>query len=350
MDFTNAPSISSHQEEANLCTKYRIFLSILLVINAMAFALITAFTYKFIKVFRLTKKLQFMFILLVCFASLGRIIFFIIELAYRNGNWNIPPPTWVEASIHWMNSALLTSAVITNIFSWLYQTLRLDKLLTGNRRNQLGYHIALAVTLTLEVLVLVGLVLLTCVIYGEDPILVTIFAVFYSMTFIIVAFAFATVGIIFYWKFKKVSPEHAKQKRNRVMLSIFIIFTTFMIRGINNLVNSLNGTEGSLTLRWLDDDYILYNILWMFYAIIVDAVPSIYLSYSIYLVTQEYRNRYLSQNSMRGSSKQRKFSFEESSFKEDSLVEKTDNLEDTNDSLTESWKNEVATFDRENIN
>lgn len=72
-------------DEKQTCPMHRIFLGILLAINALAFLLIIFVTYKFFRTFGIKRKLQLLFILLVGFATSARIAFFITEIAFRTG-------------------------------------------------------------------------------------------------------------------------------------------------------------------------------------------------------------------------------------------------------------------------
>ncbi|CAI2368695.1 unnamed protein product [Moneuplotes crassus] len=319
------------------CTKYRIFLTVLLVINTITFALITGWTHKFVKVFRLKKKMQLIFLVLVCLSALGRIFFFGIELAYRKGTCIEPPPICIEGTIHWLNAAMLTSAIISNIFNWLYQTLRLEKMETGSKKDQRGYHIALIVSLVFELIVYLSLTLLACTINNLDKTVFIVFGGIYSSTFLIVGAVFAIAGIIFYTKFKRISPENAKRIKLRVIISIFIIFTSFLIRGATNLIVVILEGDETMRLQWLEKESIGVAIGLSIYFIVVDIIPSVYLSYSIKVITDDYRHRYLSQSSKIGNSYNNRLSFGEQSIN-DNNYEQSRSYETSSETLARSRK------------
>ncbi|CAI2373383.1 unnamed protein product [Moneuplotes crassus] len=316
------------------CVRYRIFLTVLLVINTFTFCLITIWTYKFVRVFGIKKKLQLVFLLLVCLSAIGRIVFFSLELAYRKGTCYDPPPACLEGSIHWLNAALLTSAVISNIFNWLYQRLRLDKLRTGVRRQQFGYHLALILTLSLELVLYLGLILLSCAIHGEPHAILQIFGYIYASTFILIGIVFAFVGYIFYRKFKISSPENARKIKNRVIMSVIIIFTSFVIRGINNFIVIILDGEETMRLQWLENDSVPIAVLLSLYFITVDVVPSVYLSYTIKVITQEYKNRHKTRYSKNTSFFRKQLSFGE--VQHDLVDENSESYETSKETLDKS--------------
>ena len=79
-------AILKNEEDEYNCNKFKIFLALMALINIVVFIMITLWTVKFIKVFRLKKKLQIIFFVLVCLSSLSRVIFFIAQLILRFDN------------------------------------------------------------------------------------------------------------------------------------------------------------------------------------------------------------------------------------------------------------------------
>mmetsp|Transcript_14012 Transcript_14012/g.12378 ORF Transcript_14012/g.12378 Transcript_14012/m.12378 type:complete len:114 (+) Transcript_14012:442-783(+) len=60
------------------------------------------------------------------------------------------------------------------------------------------------------------------------------------------------------------------------------------MRGASNLLSVILKINISLRLDWLDTQSIPLAVLTGLYFIIVDIIPSVYLSFGIWLVTQEY--------------------------------------------------------------
>ena len=201
-------------------------------------------------------------------------------------------PICLEGSVRWFNSAMFASAVVANTFNWIYQTLRITKFHTGIRRNQMGFHIGFASVITLEILVYVGLVLTSCYLADDLPALFPVFGSLYAGTFLFVGIIFSIVGINFYKKFKTYSPENAKKQKCRIFASILIIFTCFMIRGINIIFTIIfDDSKNEMALNWIDGNSIVSIILLGVYYFIVDVIPSMYLSFSIWMVTEQYKKK-----------------------------------------------------------
>lgn len=177
-----------------------------------------------------------------------------------------------------------------------------------------------------------------------------VIGIFYSVSFLVVGAVFAIVGIIFYFKFKKVSPENAQVNKWRIALSIFIIFTTFMIRGITNLVTVILEGDETMRLQWLENDSLALVILLSIYYIVVDVIPSVYLAFSIKMVTSQYMKRYMSQNTKKDNTLQKKLSFGEDTFKEDSLVENSETYETSKETLDNDGDNNEASHLSHSLN
>ena len=235
-----------------------------------------------------------------------------MELIWRNDKWHQDPPICIEGTLHWFTAAVLALAVITNIFNWLYQTLRIEKFKTGKRKNQTCYHIFFVIALIFEIFIYLGLSMVAWFFFKDEPILYRVFSGLYALTFIVVGLTFAIVGIKFYVKFKGASPEFAMKKRFQIFASIAIIFISFLIRGSNNLFAAIVGKDFTLRLEWLENPSFWVAIGAGFYYMIVDVVPSVYLSLGIWIITHEYKERklqasYLSKTNSSG------FSYDENS-------------------------------------
>ena len=64
-----------------------------------------------------------------------------------------------------------------------------------------------------------------------------------------------------------------------------------MIRGLNNLVAVIIEVDFTLRLEWLENNSVTMAVLAAIYYVIVDVVPSIYLSLGIKIITHEYNQR-----------------------------------------------------------
>mmetsp|Transcript_3363 Transcript_3363/g.2814 ORF Transcript_3363/g.2814 Transcript_3363/m.2814 type:complete len:117 (+) Transcript_3363:727-1077(+) len=71
-----------------------------------------------------------------------------------------------------------------------------------------------------------------------------------------------------------------------------------MIRGANNLIGIIVNPEFTLRLRWVSISSIYFTLLGGVFYIMVDIVPSLYLSFGIWLNTNDYLNRQKEHNSI----------------------------------------------------
>mmetsp|Transcript_5555 Transcript_5555/g.6286 ORF Transcript_5555/g.6286 Transcript_5555/m.6286 type:complete len:128 (-) Transcript_5555:35-418(-) len=87
-----------------------------------------------------------------------------------------------------------------------------------------------------------------------------------------------------------------------------------MIRGGNNLVAVIFDIDFTLRLEWLDNDSVYIAFLAGFYYIIVDIIPSVYLSMGIRIITQEYLEKQRAHTSVLATTSASIFTEREDSF------------------------------------
>lgn len=118
---------------------------------------------------------------------------------------------------------LFSAAMLINVFNWLYQTLRLDKLHTGKRRSQWWIHIIFICAQSVIFLMFILITIVTCGLGREYSSLGLLFGTVYGSIFLVIGIAFAVVGIRFYKKLKSISEVKARKIKCRLTMSIIIV-------------------------------------------------------------------------------------------------------------------------------
>ena len=136
-------------------------------------------------------------------STIGIIIYFILELTMRRGYWNQPPSIWVEAPMSLMFSILFSSAVVINIFNWIYQTIKIKSIQNGRYQNQVIIHILFAFLILSVFLTYMGFVVASWVLDSDEDLLLRVFTLTYWATFLLIGCSFIFVGINFYHTFKE---------------------------------------------------------------------------------------------------------------------------------------------------
>jgi hypothetical protein len=84
-------SIDQVGDNPNPCTKYKVYLIVMIAIAVMVQAILTVFTVKYFRTFGFRKKLQVLFLCMLNGATFVRIAFFGVEYASRRGNCRSAP-------------------------------------------------------------------------------------------------------------------------------------------------------------------------------------------------------------------------------------------------------------------
>ena len=235
-------------------------------------------------------KLTLLFLILLSGASIARMVYFIYESLGRHGDWSIPDSEWFEAVWGWLHVTLFSAAMLINVFNWLYQTLRLDKLQTGQRRSQWWIHIIFVWAQSVIFLIYILIVIVTCGLYKDYSWLAPVFGTIYGSIFIIIGISFAVVGIRFYRKLKSISEVKARKIKLRLTMSIIIVWVCFVLRGVSNITTSTTNFTNITEREALREDAILLPILLLAFYLIVDIIPTVYQSFGVKAVIDE-KNR-----------------------------------------------------------
>lgn len=290
MEYARHSLIKSQDDTAQSWVKFRIYLGVFLFISTALFLAILAWTYRFIRVFGLTKKLTLLFLILVDISALSRVVEYTGVLIWESGKWYDTPDLWEEGAVTWLHATFFSSAVITNIFNWIYQALRIKKFQSGSRKSQIPYHIAFLVSQFL-VFTFYATLLITNWSDDHDNPQFDFFGVIYGSTYIWVGITFAIVGVRFYKLIHKTSPDTAKTLKKRLFLSMILICLSFWMRGTSIIVAFSLQNQNRFFIEWLKSNNALLPISFLIFYLVVDIFPKLYLCLEVKWITDKEKRR-----------------------------------------------------------
>ncbi|CAI2374015.1 unnamed protein product [Moneuplotes crassus] len=282
ISIDSASDIASLSEDSrDNCIIYKVYLGMLVFLSVITVVLTCWWTTKFLLIFKTRKKLTTLFLFLLTLSSIARLGYFIMEIVWRQGNCSSSPSRCGEAPVYWLSSTLFSSAVVVNIFNWVYQTLRMKKFITGVRQKQILCHIIFATLSGIVLLAYLIFVISVCALARVDVILARIFTLIYAITFFLIGLIFIFIGWRFYKEFKKFYEDKTKAIRNRVFMSILVISTTFILKGIVNVAYYWADVNIKFRSEWLKQNAFWYPLLLLVYFGLTEILPTAFLCMGI---------------------------------------------------------------------
>ena len=137
------------------CTPYFVTNSILAVLWAAILVVLVIYTSMFVRIYRLRKKLVLLFLIMLCMLLVGRIFSCVVEIFYRPANWSKEMPnTWIDGIANYWSLLWLASAIVFNLFNWLFQMEQMKGYLNTPRYGNLDARGGNSVVLTISIVVL----------------------------------------------------------------------------------------------------------------------------------------------------------------------------------------------------
>ncbi|CAI2370795.1 unnamed protein product [Moneuplotes crassus] len=285
-------TISDSEDETNdSCIIYMIYLSVLLVLSVLTVVLTCWWTTKFFLLFKTRKKLTTIFLFVLTLSSVARLAYFITEIIWRQGECSISVSRCGEEPIYWLSATLFSSAIVINIFNWIYQTLRMKKFITGVRQKQVVHHVLFACFSGLVLLAYFMFLLGVCVFDEGDSVVGRIFTLFYGITFFFIAVVFIFVGWKFYKEYKKFFEDRAKKIKCKIILSITVISSTFAMKGLVNIAYFWGDLNSRFRSEWLRTNTLWYPLLLFFYFTITEIFPTIFLCMGVRSISHQLKKQ-----------------------------------------------------------
>ncbi|CAI2373340.1 unnamed protein product [Moneuplotes crassus] len=279
------------EETKDNCIAYKVYLGFLLALSVVTVMLTCWWTTKFCLIFKTRKKLQTLFLFLVTLSSIARLGYFITEFFWRQGECSHSPSRCGEAPVYWLSSTLFSSAIVVNIFNWIYQTLRMRKFITGVRQKQTVHHIVFASFSGLVLVAYIAFVIAMCALDKSEVVLARTFTLIYAITFFLIGVVFIFVGWKFYREYKKFFEEKARKIRMRILLSILVISITFILRGFVNVAYFWIDLNVRFRAQWLRNNSFWYPVLMFSYFTITEIIPTIFLCMGVRNISHQIERK-----------------------------------------------------------
>lgn len=267
---------------------YIIFDGIMTGIASLLFLSISFMTYRFIRVFGTTQKLQLFFLVMTGVTMIGKIIYFATETAWRLNHWLYLPPVWIEDSIFWFSDTSFSFAVVGNIFHWIFVRIRITK--DPGPKQDFLYKLAsigFVISISLVGFIYLGILIQAWAFGQDDTRGSRVFILIYAVLFLFIASIYSFAATTFYRSLKKVNKERAQNMKWRIILSIIFISMSFVLRGVLTLIQYGFNIIDEIRIDAIkSESWLLIGLLFITY-MVMDLVPIAYLCWSIRVVENQ---------------------------------------------------------------
>ena len=205
------------------CPIFKVISGILAGIWAVVFAMQFYETYQFIKIYRFRSKWLIMYFIMLNITIILRMAYHAQEVLLLYGSWTKSISRCVDGVLSFVTVAVFASAIVFNIFNWLYQIIDINKYFGSNRIPKIFIDVALVViqiwlTGVIILLFYVFWSFTTDYLYFADKVGWIISSIYFVLSLL-----FIIVGIYYYINLKSFSITKAIQMKRRIILSIFFI-------------------------------------------------------------------------------------------------------------------------------
>lgn len=192
---------------------------------------------------------------------------FIWVMGYKFHDCNAQLPQCGEGSLNWGNMVFFVSALIFNIFNWLFTRLKIENLTSSTWSSETR----LKVSLIIFHIPIAAFGFSTFIVYcGLDVTFensIHFYRAVASVAYLSVSVAFIVVGKMFYNTLKRYSIVQAKEKRKSLIISISVVAIFFFIRGVFNIIRASTAYEVPFENKaWTQNDigFPIYIFLYLF--------------------------------------------------------------------------------------
>lgn len=212
---------------------YKTVWGVLLGMYSVVLLLMLYLTLKFVRLYMSSKRCLVCFLVMLNLVIFSRMLFFLFELLYREiEDWAEPIPLPIEGTFGWVSQVFFASAVVCNISNWWVLTMKLSQ---SEKTNKIYIWIFRIVSQGILLTYYISIVLTSWVKSLRLSYPWHVFGTIYGIIFLALGSIYAIVGIRFYIKLKAKLTDKFKQLKWRILASVIIISTCFLVRGAFNL-------------------------------------------------------------------------------------------------------------------
>lgn len=179
---------------------------------------------------------------------IGRILYFIFELAFRIGNKQEEVPACIDGVFGYASLVAFASAVAFNTSNWWYQTLMW---MPNEHRNEVYANVFLVGSQSCLLIYFMGISFTSWVLDMHNLQTNKVFGTLYGVIFLMLGVIYAAIGIRFYQRLKHSFPAKFREMKNRVLLSIVVISTLLTLRGGFNTIRYFTPFDSKLVAESL---------------------------------------------------------------------------------------------------
>ncbi|CAI2371947.1 unnamed protein product [Moneuplotes crassus] len=254
-----------------------IVLAILIAITVLCGVLLIISTFKFIRKFRLRKKLFSLFLITLNLALVFRIIYISRKLYVNRPYHCLEDSSCFRVFATFSPLWMLGSAGVLNSLNWALFCFSVKYF---DRKNTRFYKRVKVIICSIFFIVLgiMAISYLTAIGIGcahpnpVDPSLLLFIDWFGISIHFVVCISFVITGLILKKVIKDWNEEVGRKSKNRIIISILVLSIPFLVRVIYLIVKRTSNMDRFMNLSVMDDTFAAPLVM-LFYIIIADLVP-----------------------------------------------------------------------------
>lgn len=278
--------------------KYEVMMIAMLVISVIWFAGVASVTFKFIYHFRSKKKLFTLFLILLNWALICRIIFLVDEiLLNKPGTWKNNQTYCEDMFISYSGSLFLSLAGIVNIYNWAYFIIKVRPILIEQARfkrkwrNFVNYSF-LPIPFIIIFLYGVGVTWGWTIESGEHNHQKYKHVQFYMFMTSSIIYFILSIGFIISGRWLRVELKNFNEDieatlRLRLKVAVWLLSIPFMIRWLYNFIGAIIHIDSKVMQPSIEDDTWTAPIVYSVYILVADLLPITSQLVSMVVVTDD---------------------------------------------------------------
>lgn len=289
---------------------YKIMIGVFGILSIITLLVFLRYARMLFARFGTVNKAQKWFLVFLTLSYLSNIAFAAHEIIGRMICWQ-DPPVCTTMVFSWLNFVIYMTAVIFNIYGWVFQIMKLHAFMKGSQPYTKTYWWLLVLTLLTIYSIFIVFIIHGWMVEDEPVLVISSFGYTLSVIYILVGAGYPIVGYLLYRKVSQAGkPEIARMMRNKMIINCMFIFIIFLFRGIFIFLRSFNDFIIAFRKQGLYNNGIWYAIYTFGYFTTVWIIPTFSQIYMLRFLSKIKAS--LERDSLKSmKSVERKFSFQQ---------------------------------------
>jgi hypothetical protein len=216
-----------------------------------------------------------------------RISYLFNELAAKWNGWDKNSQVWLDSVFRFSNLVFLISSIMFNNANWVYEIYSMKFVLYGSSSNQKWIMIVLYfinIALVIFFWLISGYI---CKHFNDSQHAQNVGDKISACIYLLMILAFILTGVKFYSYIKKMSHNSYKYIKNKVIVSMTIMWILFLWDTVFHVLSGFTQFDKSLTDSGWSEDRILFALYYFSYVVIFDLTPKLYILYTVHITINQ---------------------------------------------------------------